>query len=277
VPTLAFWNVAHKVALETIAAFAHEADADILILADNDISNHGLVLALNAGVNRFYFPDPLQSGRLTIFARFLQNPSDLIRDDDYVAIRHYRIPPGESFLVVAAHLPSKRNRSADDQVQLATRIGRLIREAEEKVSHRRTVLIGDLNMNPFEAGVVGSEGLHAIMDRNIASRDTRRVLGEDRLFFYNPMWSFFGDHGAGSHGTYFYDSGKEVNYYWHIFDQVLIRPSLLKYIDKDSVRIMTEVAGINLLTENRRPDRRTHSDHLPLVCRLNLKEDPSHG
>jgi hypothetical protein len=64
---LAFWNIAGNVAPATVAAFAHESDADILILAENKIPNDRLVLALNSGVDRHYFSDPLPPGRLTIF------------------------------------------------------------------------------------------------------------------------------------------------------------------------------------------------------------------
>jgi len=92
-----------------------------------------------------------------------------------------------------SHFPSKLWKDTDDQNQGATRIARYIREAEEKVGHERTVVMGDFNMDPFEPGVVGSEGLHGTMDRSIASRGTRVVAEESRTFFYNPMWSFFGD------------------------------------------------------------------------------------
>jgi len=276
-PTLAFWNIDGNVALSTVAAFAHESDADVLILAENEIPNDTLVLALNSGVSRYYFPDRGPQGRLTIFTRFQPEPSTLVSDEDGVSIRHYRMPLGDSFLVVAVHLPSKLRRKTEDQVFGSVRVARSIREAEKQVGHQRSILIGDLNMNPFEAGVVGSGGLHAILDRGVASGRSRVVSGETCSFFYNPMWSFFGNHGSAPPGTYFYNSGTELNYFWHIFDQVLIRPSLLKFLDSDAVNIVTEIGGVRLLTEKGRPDRKTHSDHLPLVCRLNLIEELVHG
>jgi hypothetical protein len=277
VPTLAFWNIAGNVAPATVAAFAHESDADILILAENEIPNERLVLELNSGVNRYYFPDPVLPGRLTIFTRFLPEPSPLIRDSGGISIRHYRMPLQDSFLVVAVHLSSKRWKDGDDQSHGATRIPRFIREAEVKVGHQRTVVIGDLNMNPFEIGMVSSEGLHGVMDKNIAFRGSRVVAEEPCFFFYNPMWSFFGDRGPAPPGTYFYNSGTEINYFWNIYDQVLIRPSLLKFLDKDAVRIVTEIGGTSLLTEMGRPNKKIHSDHLPLVCRLGLIEELVNG
>ena len=161
-------------------------------------------------------------------------------------------------------------RSTEDQILATTRIARYIRDAEERVKHQRTILIGDLNMNPFEIGVVGSEGLHGVMERSIASRGSRIVAEEPCFFFYNPMWSFFGDRGPKPPGTYFYNSGAEVNYFLNKFDQVLVPPTLLKSLDKDGVNIVTEIGGMSLLAENGRPDGKNHSEHLPLVCRLGL-------
>jgi hypothetical protein len=275
--TLAFWNVAGNVAPVTVAAFAHESDADILILAENKTPVQDLVLALNAGVKRYYFPDAVRPGRLTIFTRFLPDPEILICDATDISIRHFRPPIGEPILVVAAHLPSKLHLKTEDQIFVATSVGDDIRRAEREVGHQRTVVIGDLNMNPFEVGMVASEGLHALMDKDTVSRQSRRVRGKDRAFFYNPMWSFFGDQGSSPPGTYYRPSGAAVSYFWHIFDQVLIRPSLLRSLEKDGIRIVTEVSGASLLNKNGRPNASSYSDHLPLVCRLSLIEELVHA
>ena len=131
------------------------------------------------------------------------------------------------------------------------------------------LVLADLNMNPFETGVVGSEGFHAIMDRRIAASGSRTVSGEQCSFFYNPMWGTFGDLDGKPPGTYYYNSGGEVNYYWNVFDQVLLRPSLLPLMEPGCVNVVTELMGTSLLTEDGHPDRDAMSDHLPIVCRLN--------
>jgi len=152
---------------------------------------------------------------------------------------------------------------------MSTRLARYVHEAELKVGHTRTIIVGDLNMNPFEAGVTGSEGLHAVMGRKEAEKGSRIVQGESCKFFYNPMWSKFGDTDSTPAGTYFYNSSNPVNYYWNIFDQFLIRPSLLKFLDRDAVQVVSELQGKSLLTSAGRPDRKSMSDHLPIVCHLN--------
>ena len=226
-PTIAFWNIGGIESPGRVAALARSSDVDVLVLAECKLPIVGLLRALNAGQERLFFSDKGHSHRLVIFTRFQTDASTLVHDALDVAIRHYRMPIGDAFLLVAVHLPSKLWSNTADQIIGSTRVAGYIRDAERRVGHARTVIIGDLNMNPFEAGVVGSGGLHAVMDRRIAAKGSRIVRGESCDFFYNPMWAHFGDAGSTPPGTYFYNSSSEVNYFWNIFDQVLIRPALL--------------------------------------------------
>jgi hypothetical protein len=83
--------------------------------------------------------------------------------------------------------------------------------------------------------------------------------------FYNPMWKFLSNE-APPYGTYFYDSGGIVNYYWHIFDQVIMRPQLIEAFDDDSLSIVTQIGGTSLLAKGK-PDKQ-YSDHLPIFFSL---------
>lgn len=127
--------------------------------------------------------------------------------------------------------------------------------------------MGDFNTDPFEHGFVATDGLHAVMSKAIAERRTRRVSGIDFELFYNPMWSSFGDAGDTPCGTYYYEKAEHVNYFWHIFDQVLLRPSLLGGFS-DEVRVLTMAGSTPLLDGSGRPDRQNASDHLPILFNL---------
>ncbi len=276
-PTIAFWNIGGIESPGRVAALARNSDVDVLVLAECKLPIVGLLRALNAGEERLFFSDQGNSARLVIFTRFQTDASVLIRDSSYVAIRHYRMPIGDTFLLVAVHLPSKLRNKTEDQTLGSTRVAGFVRDAERNVGHARTVIIGDLNMNPFEAGVVGAGGLHAVMDRRIAAKGSRTVHGEVYDYFYNPMWAHFGDAGSTPPGTYYYNSSNEVNYFWNIFDQVLIRPALLSCLSNDGVNVVTELEGESLLDDRGRPDREIGSDHLPVVVNLNVIEEPYNG
>lgn len=79
--------------------------------------------------------------------------------------------------------------------------------------------------------------------------------------FYNPMWSRLGDESAGPPGTYFYDGGSGTEkYFWHTFDQVLLRPGLLQAYETGHLEILT---GIGTFPLDGGP-----SDHSPVLLRL---------
>ena len=268
--TFAFWNLMRRAKPDKVAALAHESDADVLALAECAIPVGELLAALNHNQENPYFPDRFifMRRRVLIFTRFTDQFVKAVADHPDTTIREITLPLGDKILLVATHLASKLWTKTEDQVQGCCTLATHIREAENQVEHKRTVLLGDFNMNPFEAGMVGSEGLHAISDRRIAAKDSRNVNGELRTFFYNPMWSFFGDQRAKTPGTYFYNSRTQVNYYWNVFDQVMVRPPLIKHVHDDSVQVVTELNGESLLNRSKQPNKRLHSDHLPIILRL---------
>jgi len=229
-----------------------------------------LLSALRNRTGRRYFRDPGLSPRLRIYSRYDRRYFTACKDMGGIAIRHLAPPMGPDILLVIVHLPSKLHQTEHDQALACTRLARTICEHEQSLGHSRTVVVGDLNMDPFEYGVVGAEGLHAIMDRRIAARGARRVQGEDRTFFYNPMWSRLGDGAPGPPGTYYCDTGKQVNFYWNTYDQVLVRPALLSAFDSQDVTVLTEAGKRSLLSDSGRPDAAGASDHLPVLFELDL-------
>jgi hypothetical protein len=103
------------------------------------------------------------------------------------------------------------------------------------------------------------------MSRRVASRETRTVQGREYRFFYNPMWSHFGDARNDTAGSYYYDAGEHVNYYWNMFDQVLLRPELAEHFDPTGLSIVRAVGERSLVRPDGRPDPANGSDHLPIL------------
>jgi len=62
-----------------------------------------------------------------------------------------------------------------------------------------------------------------------ALRGHRTVSGQQYPFFYNPMWGCFGERDATPAGTYFYDSGEHVSYYWNSTKRYCARAWLTGY------------------------------------------------
>jgi len=121
-------------------------------------------------------------------------------------------------------------------------------------------------MNPFDDGVVSGHGFHAVMTRSKALEIERSIDGRSLPFFYNPMWGFFGDNTPGPPGTYYLSSTKPINYFWNIYDQVLVRPAVLDWFHGPT--ILDDDGLESLLSENDLPQKTLSSDHLPLCFRI---------
>ncbi|HET9282565.1 MAG TPA: hypothetical protein VFR24_11450 [Candidatus Angelobacter sp.] len=265
--TFVFWNVNRKPLAELAGELAWSAKADFVILAEPGFGFVELNAKLNAQVADYKY-HKIRPARLMFFSKFdgLHRP---LLESDYFSMIHCRLPGRPDFLLVVAHLSSKLYSSAESQSFECQHMAQQIRVVEERLKHRRTILIGDLNSNPFEPGLIGATALHGVMSRQIAQRLGRRVKGEEYPFFYNPMWNHFGDE-SGSPGTYFYFRSEHVNYYWNMFDQALIRPELLRFLPPKGVEIVQSINSKSLLSKNGQPDTNSSSDHLPIKLTLEM-------
>lgn len=125
-------------------------------------------------------------------------------------------------------------------------------------------------MNPFEEGVFAAAGLNAVMTKEVARRVARTIQGRRYSFFYNPMWGHFGDRTEGPPGTYYYDRAEHATLFWHMFDQVLLRPDVIDLFCDQELRILTDDGDISFLSTNGLPNATTASDHLPILFSLDL-------
>ena len=252
-----------------MAQLAAEHAVDLIVLSECKTPVTTMLVQLNAVHVRYEFCPGLCEG-VTFFGAFQANFLTPVSESARVSIRRLKLPARNEILVAAAHLPSRLHFSDDSMIFECANLAKMIKDQEEESEHRRTIVLGDLNVNPFETGMVGTGGLHAVMSREVASRGSRTVQSREYDFFYNPMWAHFGDRQGGVPGTYYYDKAEHVTYFWNMFDQILVRPALLGGLGAESVRILTLVRGVSLLGPNGRPDKSVASDHLPVLVDLDF-------
>lgn len=225
--TFLFWNLNQKSIAKMVADLVAEREVDVITLAENEIPIAELITIINEATESTYIPAFSPTEKITVISRLPDGAVAPLRDEGGISIRHVRPPIGHDILLAVAHLPSKLHAKDEDHSFYCARVARLIEETEEQVGHTRTVVTGDLNMNPFETGVAAADALHGVMSRKVAAKQSRTVSGVERKFFYNPMWSRFGEQASAPPGTYYYGASGQLAYFWNIFDQVLIRPDLL--------------------------------------------------
>jgi len=182
-----YWNTHRKPLHAEIGTLAEAHQVDVIILSEWGESPAGLLESLNAGGTQDFQYAAGECERIKIFTRFPSGSLTLKAEDDYFSIRRLKLQGSLEILLVAAHFPSKLFRSGETQEGLCREVARTITKLEEQVKHNRTLLVGDLNMNPFEKGMVGADGMNAVMSRQVASRKSRTIMSKVYPFFFNPM------------------------------------------------------------------------------------------
>jgi endonuclease/exonuclease/phosphatase family metal-dependent hydrolase len=274
---LIFWNVARRANPGAIARLCLEYGVDILLLAEAEDAAAGLATEINeaAGWTRMLWELPRLESRVRAFTRYPPGYALPAFDDRHVKMLNLTPPIGVPMLIVAAHLPSKLRAEHEDQAYRLRRLRLDIEVQEARNGHQNTLVIGDLNVDPFEDALTAADGLHGVMDKTVAMRPARMVQGKRWDYFYNPMWSRLGDDSVGPPGTYWHPRSGLISRYWHTFDQALLRPGLLPYFKPADLVIPEQVADTAILA--RRITEVGLSDHLPLVITLEIERGVGDG
>ncbi len=278
-----FWNLrvrqeadrkARETAIcETLTRLVAARSPEVLVFSECVIPETVLSQALNAPERGVYVFPGSRSQRIRVWTR-LAATSVVDRYNgrvtNRITIREVTFPGTLPILLVGVHLMDRQRLTTEEGRSLSvTEVAARVRQIEQVCGHSRTLLVGDLNMNPYEAGVVGTQALHAVMTRQLTTTVAELRSRERHSPFYNPMWNCFGDVSNGPAGTYYWENADEpTNHFWQIYDQALIRPDLLPQFIR--VEIVSHDGQESLLTPTGRPRTSVLSDHLPLYCEFNF-------
>lgn len=267
-----FWNLRSQPLEKVVARVAAEHHADIVILCE-----HGdRVAAHVAAMNKSGQVQPAQLVRpvlpkqstLAAISRLAQGVVAPVIEARHCVIYAIAQSGGEELMLACVHLSSSLHQSERDLMILSQDAANLIRDQESQRGHRRTLVVGDFNMDPYHPGMVTSHAFHAVMDRRLAMEESRMIQSREHFFFYNPMWSRLGDESPGPPGTYFYRQASPECHFWHVWDQVLVRPALLSQFKSSNLSVISQVGVSSLLDARGRPNSKKFSDHLPIVFEI---------
>lgn len=268
--TFLFWNLNKKRLADQLARLARQHVPDVIALAESGIDPADALTVLNGTTDaRYTFPTS-DGTKIQLYVR----PSvgsvveQFIDPPGSVTVRRLDLPIGESILLAAIHLPSRMNWSSGSQALHSVVIAQEIRNVEGDVGHQRTIVVGDLNQNPYDLGIVGAHAFNAAMTRRLTRIGQRSVQGRKYPFFYNPMRGVFGDRTHGPPGTFFHAAMPPDSTIWNIYDQVLLRPSLMNKLL--SLQVLDSDGLAPLVNRGGRPLRSRGSDHLPLLFTIDI-------
>lgn len=263
-----FWNVHKENVNEYLIDFIYTLDTNFIILAE---FNSDFTADLLRRLNKTFIELPqIGCKKITIFYKKEMFDIDLAPEANRYMTRIIKFKNTNiKLLMMAVHLQSKINVDEATQLYESSIIRGELETIEYNLSIENTFVIGDFNMNPFENGMVSAFAFNSIPCQKTAMKETRKLQDRTYKFFYNPMWNLLGDYDNNP-GTYYTSTPNQVTYYWNILDQIIMRPSLIKYFVKDSLAILQNINGKPLVDQNGKP---SISDHLPITFKFNFTNE----
>lgn len=263
---LLFWNTYNNKQIDScLVEIITEKHCDIVVLAeyDNDISE--LCRELNKKTQEPFTVIPNMGGcdRIKGIIRRKYHASSNIEQPRYQIISI----SSAAYKMIIGMIHNISKLWTDDRLQEETlrRFHHDIIDVENSLKTKNSIIIGDINANPFEEACISADTLCSVPYKEEVRKPLRVVQGNEYQKFYNPMWKFLGRENA-PYATYYYNnSGQLNNYYWNIFDQVIIRPQLIGAFNDSSLEILTGTKTYELL-EDGKPNKEKYSDHLPIFC-----------
>jgi endonuclease/exonuclease/phosphatase family metal-dependent hydrolase len=153
--TFLFWNL-KRARLDIVASLVKKEEVDVLMLAECPLKPADILTALNQERAAYFFV-ATGCGRIAVFTRFHEQYLPALAppaEANNHAIRRLVLPDRDEILLCAVHFPSKlRQKPIDQATYAADSASKILAPAEDQVGHQRTILVGDLNMNPYEDGL----------------------------------------------------------------------------------------------------------------------------
>ena len=257
---VAFWNTNNnKIIDEYIVDLVNEYKIDIICLAEYSGKAEKVYSKINIGKN-YSLIDAPGCERVTIISNISE--FEPAYQSKYCTIQIIE----NKMIFCVAHLPSRIHSDIEKRRLVVFDIVRQINELEIKINISKTIIVGDLNDNPYEYTCLGADTFHGIPIENDARRIKRTIYGSEYKMFYNPMWNLLGEKNYPP-GTYYYVSNDAMCSYWNMYDQVMIRPALIDSFDKSKLKILYEIKNRSLIDSAGHPDVQI-SDHLPIIFEI---------
>ncbi|WP_435009278.1 endonuclease/exonuclease/phosphatase family protein [Tundrisphaera lichenicola] len=287
--TILFWNcntqkgrsmLREPDKADIVARLVVRRRVDVLILAECDLPSQDLLDAFERRGLAFQGP-AVSHPRLKFFLCSSELRLEPVLSDDRLLMYRLAKRGFQDVTIGGIHLYGRR-----DAPEEGSRLARMVRHnltlkrGERAVGHRRTVLVGDFNMNPFEMGMIDPiNGFGAKMTWELAEIHSRGGPEAD-AFFFNPMWSLMGRSGVP--GTYYWDSSDPYNIHWHCLDGVLIRPDLRGIYRDDSLEIVDSIPDVDgqdipMIRLAKKHWQIEYSDHLPILFDLEMPSEEREG
>ena len=152
--SLLFWNMGHAPRVHILESLCHTHQIDLAVIAEPPEWSESTDPACRQFLSKFSRHEGVGTQRLRLFHRSESHlaPETFYVDDSGRLVMTEFTWNEQRFNLAAAHLMSPLRTGLDDRNTEATIIASCLRHQEASRSNSRTILMGDLNLNPFDRG-----------------------------------------------------------------------------------------------------------------------------
>lgn len=260
---LLFWNIGKKSIESIIAQCIIENDVDIAIFAEHQSSDFNRVCDL-LGKKYRHIEGYGGCKKITMVCR---HPLKVDIKQEQNRYTLYKIKTKDKeYIMCGVHLQDRMSAAPALRIEEIGRIVYDIEKLENQSGCRNTIIIGDLNSNPYDDELLQMNAFHAVLYKDVIKQsETRTVAGRKYRRFYNPILNFISEE-TKLYGSFYYNQDPATSV-WHCYDQILVSKQLVDSICRFEY---LKAIGKTSLMSSVRPNKKI-SDHLPLL--VEIKEE----
>lgn len=257
-----FWNLGKNDNSQYLAQCINERKIDFAILSEYENLNISYVLHK---LNNKYRHIPGMGGcdKITMLAL---NDIDVHIQREQTRYAMYSVEKdGIDLIIVGTHLQDRRNSDSAQRISTAGRLMNDLENLEKRKQCKKSVIIGDLNANPYDEELLQMNAFHAVLFKDvIKAAETRTIGGIRYRRLYNPILHFLSE-DTKNYGSY-YNTQESSTPTWHCLDQILVSKALADTIK--SLEYLRSIGNSSLIAQQK--PKREISDHLPLFIQIEV-------
>lgn len=257
---LLFWNLNKNDNTTNIVKLIKENKVDIAIFSEFSSTDFSIII--NALEKQYYIPQNYGGcNKILLIAK--SNINVITRREQSRYILYSFIYNDLEYILCGTHLPANPTSDADARKNIIRELVIDIKELENNRKHKRSIVIGDFNANPFDTELIQKDCFNAVLFKDLILKSERITYhGKYYTRFYNPTLCYISE-DEKQYGSY-YNSNGISSLYWYLFDQVIVRKELADSIV--NVQYLKKIGELGLI--NKKAPNKSISDHLPLLATI---------
>jgi hypothetical protein len=180
-----YWNIHKKDLSEAVSILANDLDADVIVLLEHPGDPGPTMLLLQQQVDPDFAVPSYSNTRFVVFSRLPFPHFEEVFYSSRFSIRRFR-HEGICALLAIIHGPDPINYDMDARTSFACEMMRDLRQAMKENQTTKVVIIGDFNLNPYDAAMNQATGFNAMMTKSCVAKGTRKLRANTTITFTIP-------------------------------------------------------------------------------------------